>query len=184
MLVLVTGGAASGKSEHAAKIICAGFSYQQFEKFDSSEEILATMQPFGKSARARIARHRKLRDGKGFHTVERSLDLKGLQIDRHYDGILLEDLGNLLANEIFSPDGTAQNCVKSILDGVEKLKSYCDTLVIVSNEIFSDGGSYPPETENYLQKLAELHEKITRDADAVYESVCGILLPIKEVKTR
>ena len=86
--------------------------------------------------------------------------------------------------EIFSPDGTAQNCVKSILDGVEKLKSYCDTLVIVSNEIFSDGGSYPLETENYLQKLAELHEKIARDADAVYESVCGILLPIKEVKTR
>ena len=175
MLVLVTGGAASGKSEHAEKIICARAH---------SKLYLATMQPFGKSARARIARHRKLRDGKGLHTVERSLDLKGLQIDRHYDGILLEDLGNLLANEIFSPDGTAQNCVKSILDGVEKLKSYCDTLVIVSNEIFSDGGSYPPETENYLQKLAELHEKITRDADAVYESVCGILLPIKEVKTR
>ena len=168
MLVLVTGGAASGKSEHAEKIVCARAH---------SKLYLATMQPFGKSARARIARHRKLREGKGFHTVERSLDLKGLQIDRHYDGILLEDLGNLLANEIFSPDGTA-------LDGVEKLKSYCDTLVIVSNEIFSDGGSYPPETENYLQKLAELHEKIARDADAVYESVCGILLPIKEVKTR
>ena len=117
-------------------------------------------------------------------TVERSLDLKGLQMDRHYDGILLEDLGNLLANEIFSPDGTAQNCVNSILDGVEKLKSYCDTLVIVSNEIFSDGGSYPPETENYLQKLAELQKKIARDADAVYESVCGILLPIKEGRTR
>ena len=131
MLVLVTGGAASGKSEHAEKIVCARAH---------SKLYLATMQPFGKSARARIARHRKLREGKGFHTVERSLDLKGLQIDRHYDGILLEDLGNLLANEIFSPDGTAQNCVKSILDGVEKLKSYCDTLVIVSNEIFSDGG--------------------------------------------
>ena len=74
--------------------------------------------------------------------------------------------------------------MNSILDGVEKLKSYCDTLVIVSNEIFSDGGSYPPETENYLQKLAELQKKITRDADAVYESVCGILLPIKEGRTR
>ena len=116
MLVLVTGGAASGKSEHAEKIICARAH---------SKLYLATMQPFGKSARARIARHRKLREGKGFHTVERSLDLKGLQMDRHYDGILLEDLGNLLANEIFSPDGTAQNCVNSILDGVEKLKSYC-----------------------------------------------------------
>ena len=70
MLILVTGGAASGKSEHAEKIICARAH---------SKLYLATMQPFGKSARARIARHRKLREGKGFHTVERSLDLKGLQ---------------------------------------------------------------------------------------------------------
>ena len=49
MLVLVTGGAASGKSEHAEKIVCARAH---------SKLYLATMQPFGKSARARIARHR------------------------------------------------------------------------------------------------------------------------------
>ena len=66
MLVLVAGGAASGKSEHAEKIVCARAH---------SKLYLATMQPFGKSARARIARHRKLREGKGFYTVERSLDL-------------------------------------------------------------------------------------------------------------
>lgn len=86
MLVLVTGGAASGKSEHAEKIICARAH---------SKLYLATMQPFGKSARARIARHRKLREGKGFYTVERSLDLKACKwIVIMTD--LLEDLGNLL----------------------------------------------------------------------------------------
>ena len=40
MLVLVTGGAASGKSEHAEKIICARAH---------SKLYLATMQPFGKA---------------------------------------------------------------------------------------------------------------------------------------
>ena len=89
MLILVTGGAASGKSEHAERLVC--------EKAQS-RLYLATMQPFGKSAEARIARHRALRAGKGFATVERTLDLANFRLSRQYDGILLEDLGNLLAN--------------------------------------------------------------------------------------
>ncbi len=92
MLILVTGGAASGKSEHAERLVC--------EKAQS-RLYLATMQPFGKSAEARIARHRALRAGKGFATVERTLDLANLRLSQQYDGILLEDLGNLLANELF-----------------------------------------------------------------------------------
>ena len=96
MLILVTGGAASGKSEHAERLVC--------EKAQS-RLYLATMQPFGKSAEARIARHRALRAGKGFATVERTLDLANLRLSRQYDGILLEDLGNLLSNELFAPEG-------------------------------------------------------------------------------
>ena len=103
----------------------------------------------------------------------------GVPLSRQYDGILLEDLGNLLANELFSPDGAKQNSVKSILSGMRKLKENCKTLVVVSNEIFSDGEAYPPETMEYIRMLAELHVRITQEAGAVFESVCGILLPIK-----
>lgn len=85
-----------------------------------------------------------LREGKGFETLERPLDLPGVALSRQYDGILFEDLGNLLANELFSPDGAKQNSVKSILFGIRKLKENCKTLVVVSNEIFSDGEAYPP----------------------------------------
>ena len=52
MLILVTGGAASGKSEHAERLLC--------EKAQS-RLYLATMQPFGKSAEARIACGKKVR---------------------------------------------------------------------------------------------------------------------------
>ncbi len=174
MLILVTGGAASGKSEHAERLVC--------EK-TQSRLYLATMQPFGKAAEARIARHRALRAGKGFDTVERTLDLANLQLSRQYDGILLEDLGNLLANELFAPEGAgAESAFDSIAAGVENLQKYCETLVIVSNEIFSDGVSYPPETMQYIRILGELHQKLTGKADTVYESVCGMLLPIKEEK--
>ena len=70
MLILVTGGAASGKSEHAERLVC--------EKAQS-RLYLATMQPFGAAAETRIARHRALRRDKGFETVERPLGLAGLE---------------------------------------------------------------------------------------------------------
>ena len=65
---------------------------------------------------------------------------------------------------------------------MDNLQKYCETLVIVSNEIFADGVPYPPETMQYIRILGELHQKLTGKADAVYESVCGILLSVKEGK--
>ena len=174
MLILVTGGAASGKSAHAERLVC--------EAAPSSRLYLATMQPFGTAAQARIARHRALRQGKGFETVERPLNLVGLAFARRYDGILLEDLGNLLANEMFAPDGAGDAAFGSILAGIAHLQDCCETLVVVTDEIFSDGLDYPPETARYIRDLAALNRALGAQADAVYESVCGILLPLKGEK--
>lgn len=176
MLILVTGGSASGKSAHAERLLC--------EHAASSRLYLATMQPFGAAAQKRIARHRALRQGKGFQTVERPLNLAGLELPRRYDGILLEDLGNLLANELFAPEGAKDAAFGSILAGIERLQDCCETLVIVTNEIFSDGLPYPAETVRYIELLGRLNAALCARADAAYESVCGILLPIKEGKTR
>ena len=174
MLILVTGGSASGKSAHAERILC--------ERAPISRLYLATMQPFGAAAEKRIARHRVLRQGKGFQTVERPLDLAGLKLDRRYDGILLEDLGNLLANEMFAPAGAKDAAFGSILAGIERLQDCCETLVVVTNEIFSDGLPYPAETVRYIHLLGRLNAALCARADAAYESVCGILLPVKEGK--
>lgn len=175
MLILVTGGAASGKSAHAERLLC--------DCAPSSRLYLATMQPFGAAAQARIARHRALRQGKGFETVERPFDLAGLALTQHYDGILLEDLGNLLANEMFAPGGAGDAAFGSILAGMTHLQDCCETLVVVTDEIFADGMDYPPETARYIRDLAALNRALASRADAVYESVCGILLPLKGEKT-
>ena len=175
MLILVTGGAASGKSAHAERLLC--------DRAPSSRLYLATMQPFGAAAQARIARHRALRAGKGFETVERATDLAGLALPRRYDGILLEDLGNLLANEIFAPDGAGDAALGSVLAGIAHLQACCETLVVVTDEIFSDGVAYPPETARYIRDLAALNRTLAARAELVCESVCGILLPLKGEKT-
>ena len=171
MLILVTGGAASGKSAHAERLLC--------DRAPSSRLYLATMQPFGSAAQARIARHRALRQGKGFETVERPTNLAGLALAQHNDGVLLEDLGNLLANEIFAPEGAGDAAFGSVLAGIAHLQDCCETLVVVTDEIFSDGLDYPSETAKYIAHLAALNRALAVRAEAVYESVCGILLPLK-----
>ena len=63
MMVLVTGASGSGKSEYAegvaVKLAGKGNLYY-----------LATMRVYGEEGARRVERHRKLRAGKGFQTVE------------------------------------------------------------------------------------------------------------------
>lgn len=175
-LIVVTGGAASGKSAHAERILCSRASGRRI--------YLATMEPFGQAAAARIARHRALRAGKGFETVERTHDLAGLTL-APCDGLLLEDLPNLLAGEWFSPVGAGPDGAEAaILRGIAHLREQCRTMVVVAGESFSDGQPYPPETRAYLAALGRLHTALAAQADGFYESVCGILCTIKEEKTR
>ena len=170
-IFLFTGGAACGKSAHAEDFLC--------RRAAGDKLYLASMEPFGAEAQARIARHRSLRAGKGFQTAERFRDLPGFDPGRDYDGILLEDVGNLLANELFSPEGAGDGAVESILAGVEALSRRCEILVLVTNEIGLDGADYPPETQTYIRALGRLNAALTARCDGVARSVCGIPVPLK-----
>ena len=72
MFTLVIGGAASGKSEYAEELILASPLRPRI--------YIATMEPFGAEGQARIARHRELRRGKGFQTVERYTVIEGMNL--------------------------------------------------------------------------------------------------------
>jgi adenosylcobinamide kinase/adenosylcobinamide-phosphate guanylyltransferase len=165
MIILVIGGAASGKSAYAETLLCRLSG-------DAPKAYLATMEPYGAEAAARIAKHRQARAGKGFVTLERFANLAGLRVP---DGsaVLLEDLGNLCANEMFSPHGSG-DAEASILRGLRSLRGQCAHVVIVSNEIFCGGTAYTDGTLPYLRTLARIHREIAATADGVCEVVCGI----------
>lgn len=173
MLMVLTGGAATGKSAHAEKLLC--------ERVPEGERIyIATMQPFGEVAERRIRRHHALRASRGFITFERYTDLSGFDLPRPYRGILLECMSNLVANECFSPDGVGfDDAADRILHGIEHLREQCELLVVVTNEIFSDGETYTAETERYIEIIAQINRRLAESADCYAESVCGILLPLK-----
>ena len=193
MTVLVIGGAASGKSAYAEELLCAlsGGAESLLCGVSGGEESLlcgvsggaekvyiATMERRGAEAEVRIARHREARSGRGFRTLERPTDLPGLQVPIG-SAALLEDLGNLCANELYSATGRGAGAEASILRGIENLRTRCAHVVIVSNEVFCGGAAYRGDTLSYLRLLARLHRELARRFDAVCEVICGAPLYYK-----
>ncbi len=167
MLILVTGGAASGKSA-IAESLCLSHTPRFY---------LACMQPFGAEGEARIARHRAMRSGKGFTTVERYTDLASLVLPAR-GVVLLEDLGNLAANEMFST-APVSDPFDAVMRGIDALLLQCERLVVVTDEIFSDGVAYELLTEAYQEALGRINRAVAARADAVIEAVANLPILLK-----
>lgn len=165
MMTLVVGGAASGKSEYAERLVVhAG---------EAPRVYIATMQPFDEESLRRIEKHRRMRAEKNFETLECYTNLASAQVPAG-STVLLECVSNLCANEIYSPDGSGENAAEAIRRGVEHLRSRCGELIVVSNEVFSGGSAYEGDTLRYLQMLGQVNRELSAMADDVCEVVCGI----------
>ncbi len=170
MIALITGGSGSGKSEYAEnQLVACGEGRRLY---------IATMHPFDEESRKRVKRHRAMRAGKGFTTVECYTHLRDLAIPKD-SFVLLECMSNLVANEVFEADGAGTDTVTAVMQGVETLERQARRLFIVTNEIFSDGIDYDPETMRYLAYLGEINRRIAALAQRVTEVVYGIPLERK-----
>lgn len=175
MIITITGGSGSGKSamgEAIAQKLTAGTKYY-----------IATMENIGEEAEKRIAKHRKMREGKNFKTVECPVNLGALQIPEN-STVLIECMSNLTANEIFSPAGcynprksVAENSFylqKKIENAIKKTAARCRHLIIITNEIFADTMNYPTETLNYIENLGKINQMLFKISDICIESVYSI----------
>ena len=175
MLAFIAGGAASGKSAWAESLAMA---------LGGRKCYIATMEPFGEEAEIRIQHHRNARREKGFQTAEIYTGMAHSVGTLCCDTALLECMTNWMANEMYSPDGAGEVAVKAICQGIEHLRAQCQELVIVSNEVFSGGSDYEGDTLHYLQVLAEVNRALARQAECVYEVVCGMPICHKGGNTR
>lgn len=119
-MILITGGSGSGKSAYGEKRI--------LEAGKMARYYIATMEVFGEEGRKKVERHKKLRQGKGFITIESTKDVGRAEVleticsgdpDRQSGpadledteklgktgkskrAVLLECVSNLTANEMF-----------------------------------------------------------------------------------
>ena len=168
MTVLITGGSKCGKSSLAEKLL---------ETCTKNKYYIATMKPYGGEALEAIERHRRLRAGKGFETLEKYTGLYELRLPEGCF-VLLECMANLCANEMFTQSGFTDP-TDNIMRGIGYLKSRAERLVIVTNSVGSDGVSYSPGTNAYIKALGELNALTAEISDTVIECVYGIPVILK-----
>lgn len=189
MLYLVTGGSGSGKSAYAEK---AAVNLYADRKSGGRLYYVATMYPYEDGeTEQRIEKHRSMRRGRGFETIECYTELAALEknvICR--DVLLLECMSNLLANEMFLAAGglraeeeddieTAslyERTEERILAPIMRMAQSGGCVVVVTNEIFSDGraGQYDNDTRRYIELLGYINRRLAEPADCCVEVVCGI----------
>lgn len=193
MITLVTGGSGSGKSAYAESLLssCEGIRYY-----------IATMQIYDAEGEKKVERHRKLRAGKRFLTIESPMNVGKIQFacagkaeqaqyrqeaemkvqgNAEKKSALLECMSNLTANEMFTKDGikSAEEVVGKIVSEMQTLSQKLDNLVIVTNNVFEDGVIYDAGTMEYLKALGRINAALARLADRVAEVVVGIPVELK-----
>ena len=190
MLHIVYGGSASGKSSYAE-------SFAMSLQGEGRLLYIATMYPYkwntteiDPDTMQRIERHRAMRADKGFDTVECYRHVEHI-VAKRQDVLLLECISNLLANEMYlEPDSNAGSDMaetmspvsKKIVQALVDLSTRVQDVVIVTNDVFSDGGNltYDESTREYVKNLAEINWALAREAATVTEVVCGIPVIVKK----
>ena len=166
MIALIIGGSGSGKSAYAEKLV------KQISQ--NNRVYIATMRVWDHESEIRVARHRAQRNELGFETIECPIKLDGVEITEDAT-VLLEDIPNLVANEMFDENGD----VCRIIPTLGKLARSCKNLIMVTGNVFADGGEYAPETQKYMRLLSEVNAAAAELADCGVEVVYTIPVPFK-----
>ncbi len=170
-LVLVLGGARSGKSRFAASLASAKSKRTAF---------VATCVPADEEMKQRVAQHRSSRP-KSWKTFEEPEDLAGLiaKIKNDFDCILLDCLTLWISNLLLKghdEDGM-HNKIQKMVSCAKNGKAH---LVIVSNEV---GSGIVPEHKlgrDFRDVAGRIHQFLAHEACDVYLVVSGIPYAIKK----
>ena len=125
---------------------------------------------------ARVERHRLRRKGMDFTTIECSRDLGELMLPEDAC-VLVESLSVWTANEMFAASGVNHSAGEKVCADFVKIYGQVKDIVLVSDDVFSDGAEYDSLTEEYMRILGGLHVKLAALADEVIEVVSG--LPVR-----
>jgi len=165
-LTLVTGGAASGKSRCAERLVAASGRRKVY---------IATAQAFDAEMEIKIARHRKDR-GELWRTIEAPLDLTGALDGAWQDEIILVDcLTMWLSNHLLAENDPA-DATKHLLAQLEKTQI---PIILVTNEV---GASVVPDNalaRRFQIEQGRLNQIMARHADLVIAVMSGLPLTLK-----
>jgi len=166
-ITFVLGGARSGKSSFAEKLV---------EDSGLQPVYLATGRAFDKEMESRISIHRDRR-GSEWQTVEEPLDLVGA-LEKHagHDRFVLVDCLTLWITNLMMAEQNIATETKTLIAALPKLSG---PVVFVSNEV---GLGIVPENRmarEFRDHAGFLHQAVASVADEVYFMAAGLPLKMK-----
>jgi len=172
-VILVTGGARSGKSRFAEGLA---------EGFDPMRCYLATGQAGDAEMGERIGRHRDRRGG-GWETVEEPLELTR-EVNRvdgsgSYTVLLVDCITLWLSNLLFHFDGDVAGALLRVADFTESFVRLSTPLIIVTGEVGMGIVPEHPLAKSFRDLAGEANECIAAKADEVYVTISGLPLKLK-----
>ena len=165
-IILVTGGARSGKSALAERLA---------QSRGNKVIYIATSEPFDDEMQSRIDRHRARRDA-GWRTVDAPLELPDMLVQTDGDAPRLVDCLTMWLNNLIFHNRDVADEVDRLIEVISEQQA---DLVMVTNEIGSGLVPQTAEARKFRDLAGELNQMVAQAASQVYLSVSGIPVKIK-----
>ncbi len=168
-VVLVLGGARSGKTAHAERLALS------LAVADRRPVYVATGQAFDDEMASRIARHRDDR-GARFETIEAPTDLAGAVAAAGDGAPVLIDCLTLWLSNLMLADRDLAAATAALVEAIDRTRG---TLILVSNEV---GLGIVPDNalaRRFRDEAGRLNQTIATRADRVDFVVAGLPLRVK-----
>ena len=176
MVALVIGVPDSGKSALAENLAMELSG-------DGKRIYLATMEILDDAGKERVEKHRKLREGKGFFTIEAPVKISEAvedEPDLKDATVLVECISNLVGNMMHDDDflenkagnSSIGDVVSAAVLDVTEICNKAKNVVIVTNSFACEEG-FDEETKEYVRSLDAVNDRLREAADEIYEFVEG-----------
>ena len=174
-IILVTGGARSGKSSHAQQLA---------EKHQGKKLFVATCPVTDPEMEERIKLHQADRQHGGWTTVEETVDLENpLKGHQEFQVVVVDCLTLWVNNLLFTDSGNSLD-EKTISLRAEKLLEVCldrhGVVILVTNEVGLGIVPENPLARRYRDLVGRCNQVVGSAADRVILVTCGIPMNIKD----
>ncbi len=162
MITLVTGKPDSGKSKRAEDLASS---------FGGTVYYVATMKVMDETGRLRVEKHRRMREGKGFVTIEKEVNITSIlaEIDVPNEAVvLLECMANLVGNEMHSGALRKDLCTY-LVEQIVEIGQNVRELVVVTSE-YEPEESDDEDTALYKKTLSAVNMMLRDTADVIIDT--------------
>ncbi len=175
-MIVVRGESSSGKSK-IAEDIAVKLSKDRQDTEQRALFYLATMETSSPEAADRIRRHRAMREGKGFVTIEKEMGFMDISEEVRDGILLLECVSNLIVNHIYDryrdeavPEDEWAFVVDEIMEDLTSLAGAKEVILVTNRRIESETN---PWLSSYMNILQMVNERLFEKADIFVEVVDG-----------